>query len=61
MNLFLLFFFCNSHINPDVKQSMESSSPHYGHLGIVEAARELYMQVEGNPRYDNDGIVINNC
>ncbi|XP_031247740.1 uncharacterized protein LOC116105463 isoform X1 [Pistacia vera] len=44
----------NSHIHLDIKQSVESSSPHYGHLGIVEAARELYMQVEGNPRYDND-------
>ncbi|XP_044500136.1 diacylglycerol lipase-beta isoform X2 [Mangifera indica] len=43
----------NSHIHPDVKQSVESSSPHYGHRGIVEAARELYMQVEGNPINDS--------
>jgi hypothetical protein len=26
-----------------------SSFPHYGHSGIVEAARELFMQIEGNP------------
>ncbi|CAK7348947.1 unnamed protein product [Dovyalis caffra] len=39
----------SSHIHPDVKQSVESSFPHYGHSGIVEAARDLYMQIEGNP------------
>lgn len=22
--------------------------PHYGHSGIVEAARNLFMQIEGN-------------
>ncbi|KAL5849154.1 hypothetical protein ACOSQ3_007215 [Xanthoceras sorbifolium] len=43
----------NSHIHPDVKKSVESSFPHYGHSGIVEAARELFMQIEGTPR-DND-------
>jgi len=26
-----------------------SSFPHYGHSGIVETARELFMQIEGNP------------
>lgn len=27
----------------------EASSPlHYAHSGVVEAARDLYMQVEGN-------------
>ncbi|KAK0607670.1 hypothetical protein LWI29_018442 [Acer saccharum] len=40
-------------IHPDVKKSVESSFPHYGHSGIVEAARELFMQVEGNPRDDD--------
>ncbi|XP_010999987.1 PREDICTED: uncharacterized protein LOC105107673 isoform X2 [Populus euphratica] len=38
----------NSHICSDVKRSVESSFPHYGHSGIVEAARDLYMQLEGN-------------
>ncbi|KAG6748652.1 hypothetical protein POTOM_048581 [Populus tomentosa] len=38
----------SSHICPDVKRSVESSFPHYGHSGIVEAARDLYMQLEGN-------------
>ncbi|XP_050235697.1 uncharacterized protein LOC126685774 isoform X2 [Mercurialis annua] len=32
-----------------VKQSVELSFPHYGHSGVVEAARDLYMQIEGNP------------
>ncbi|XP_010999988.1 PREDICTED: sn1-specific diacylglycerol lipase beta isoform X3 [Populus euphratica] len=38
----------SSHICSDVKRSVESSFPHYGHSGIVEAARDLYMQLEGN-------------
>ncbi|KAG8655553.1 hypothetical protein MANES_04G050700v8, partial [Manihot esculenta] len=36
------------YIHPNVKQNVELSFPHYGHLGIVEAARDLYMQIEGN-------------
>ncbi|KAF7837101.1 sn1-specific diacylglycerol lipase beta isoform X1 [Senna tora] len=39
---------CN-HIHSDVKRSVTSSFPHYGHSGIVEAAREIFMQIEGNP------------
>ncbi|XP_048233466.1 diacylglycerol lipase-beta isoform X2 [Ricinus communis] len=39
----------NSHIPLTVKQTVELSFPHYGHSGIVEAARDLYMQIEGNP------------
>ncbi|XP_020533140.1 diacylglycerol lipase-beta isoform X2 [Jatropha curcas] len=38
----------SSHIHPNVKQNVELSFPHYGHYGIVEAARDLYMQIEGN-------------
>ncbi|XP_011624771.1 uncharacterized protein LOC18437972 isoform X2 [Amborella trichopoda] len=37
----------------DVKQHVLSSFPHYGHSGIVEAARELYMQIDGETG-DND-------
>ncbi|GAV82892.1 Lipase_3 domain-containing protein [Cephalotus follicularis] len=33
-------------------QSVESSFPHYGHSGIVEAARDLYLQIEGHPGDD---------
>ncbi|RDX62313.1 Sn1-specific diacylglycerol lipase alpha, partial [Mucuna pruriens] len=39
---------CN-YIHSDIKRSVISSFPHYGHSGIVEAARELFMQIEGNP------------
>lgn len=39
---------CN-HIHSDIHKNVASSFPHYGHSGIVEAARELYMQIEGNP------------
>ncbi|XP_010522218.1 PREDICTED: uncharacterized protein LOC104800916 isoform X3 [Tarenaya hassleriana] len=32
-------------------QSMNSSFTHYGHSGIVEAARDLFMQIEGYPEF----------
>lgn len=31
-----------------MKRRVESSFPHYGHSGIVEAARDLYIQIEGD-------------
>ncbi|CAN1732026.1 Diacylglycerol lipase-alpha [Linum perenne] len=34
-------------------QNVELSFPHYAHLGIVEATRDLYMQVEGNLMHQN--------
>lgn len=30
---------------------MDSSRTHYGHSGIVEAARDLFMQIEGDPQF----------
>ncbi|XP_061360195.1 uncharacterized protein LOC133304209 isoform X2 [Gastrolobium bilobum] len=39
---------CN-HIHSVIKKNVTSSFPHYGHSGIVEAAREIFMQIEGNP------------
>ncbi|KAK6930615.1 Fungal lipase-like domain [Dillenia turbinata] len=44
----------NDHIHADVRQTVMSSFPHYGHLGIIGAARDLYMQVEGNFRCNDD-------
>uniref|UniRef100_A0A7N0ZW31 Fungal lipase-like domain-containing protein n=1 Tax=Kalanchoe fedtschenkoi TaxID=63787 RepID=A0A7N0ZW31_KALFE len=38
----------NDHIHPDIRRQLHSSSPHYGHSGIVEAARDLFSQVDGN-------------
>ncbi|WJZ87987.1 hypothetical protein VitviT2T_007327 [Vitis vinifera] len=38
----------SNQIHPNVRQSVISSFPHYGHSGIVEAARDLFNQVEGN-------------
>lgn len=38
-----------SYIRSDISKNVTSSFPHYGHSGIVEAARELFMQIEGNP------------
>lgn len=39
---------CNN-ILPDIRRHVESSFPHYGHFGAVEAARDLYKEIEGNP------------
>ncbi|XP_027363289.1 uncharacterized protein LOC113870922 isoform X2 [Abrus precatorius] len=39
---------CN-YIPSDIKKKVTSTFPHYGHSGIVEASRELFMQIEGNP------------
>ncbi|WOL16102.1 hypothetical protein Cni_G24884 [Canna indica] len=33
----------------NVKESVLSSFPHYGHSGIIEYARELFMQIDGKP------------
>lgn len=45
------FSLCSSsYIHHSVKQRVESSFPHYGHSGIIEAARDLYAQIEGYPR-----------
>ncbi|XP_056161408.1 uncharacterized protein LOC115688586 isoform X2 [Syzygium oleosum] len=38
----------------DIRQNIETSFPHYGHSGIVVAARELFLQIEGNPRNNGD-------
>lgn len=43
-----------------MKESVKSSFPRYGHFGIREAARELFMQVDGNPRDDSEYTVNNN-
>ncbi|KAI4334779.1 hypothetical protein L6164_013489 [Bauhinia variegata] len=39
-----------SHIHSDIKERVISSFPHHGHSGIVEAARDVFNQIEGNPR-----------
>ncbi|XP_057428068.1 uncharacterized protein LOC130721319 isoform X2 [Lotus japonicus] len=39
---------CN-HIHSNIRKNVTSSFPHFGHSGIVEAAREVFMQIEGNP------------
>lgn len=41
--------FSSSHVHPDVKLSVESSFPHYAHSGILGAAHDLFMQIDGNP------------
>ncbi|ONI29108.1 hypothetical protein PRUPE_1G181900 [Prunus persica] len=42
-------------IHAEVRQSVISSFPHHGHSGIVEAARDLFMQIEVSPRDDESG------
>ncbi|KAM3702616.1 hypothetical protein ACB098_04G037800 [Castanea mollissima] len=43
----------SSDIDPVVKCSVDSSFPHYGHSGIVEAAQDLFMQIDGTA-FDHD-------
>ncbi|KAK9671342.1 hypothetical protein RND81_12G023400 [Saponaria officinalis] len=40
-------------IDATVRERVLSSFPHYGHSGIVEAARELYDQIEGSNSGEN--------
>lgn len=42
------FSFSGNHCDPCIRQRVVSSTPHYAHSGVVEAARDLYMQVDGN-------------
>ncbi|KAG0502284.1 hypothetical protein HPP92_002356, partial [Vanilla planifolia] len=48
----------NNQSNPGVRETVVSSFPHYGHSGIVESARELYMQVDGSP---DEVMTSNKC
>ncbi|CAH2038815.1 unnamed protein product [Thlaspi arvense] len=41
-----------NHIN-----GMDSSRMHYGHSGIVEAARDLFMQIEGDSKFGESGSI----
>ncbi|EOA38959.1 hypothetical protein CARUB_v10011376mg [Capsella rubella] len=36
---------------------MDPSRKHYGHSGIVEAARDLFMQIEGDPNFGESGSI----
>ncbi|KAL1200329.1 hypothetical protein V5N11_034074 [Cardamine amara subsp. amara] len=36
---------------------MDPSRKHYGHSGIVEAARDLFMQIEGDPKFGESGSI----
>uniref|UniRef100_A0A0D9V936 Uncharacterized protein n=1 Tax=Leersia perrieri TaxID=77586 RepID=A0A0D9V936_9ORYZ len=37
----------SDHLSLQVKETVLSSLPHYGHAGMVESARELYTKLEG--------------
>ncbi|CAA6663976.1 unnamed protein product [Spirodela intermedia] len=39
----------SDHLPSEVRQGVLSSFPHYGHSGIVESARELFIQIDGQP------------
>ncbi|XP_077211969.1 lipase class 3 family protein isoform X2 [Tasmannia lanceolata] len=46
----------NEHLASEVKQSVLFSFPHYGHSGIVESARELFMQIDGQSANNGHGF-----
>lgn len=43
---FAVHLFSVSHVH-----DMDPSRKNYGHSGIVEAARDLFMQIEGDPKF----------
>ncbi|MQM09734.1 hypothetical protein Taro_042615 [Colocasia esculenta] len=45
----MLTLFSSNRLPADVRQTVISSFPHYGHSGIVESSRELFMQLDGQP------------
>ena len=49
MSIFYVLVYSCNYIHSNIKKNLTSSFPRYGHSGMVEAARELFMQIEGNP------------
>jgi len=47
----------SDHLSPQVKSAV-LSSPHYGHAGIVESARELYAELEGHPIHQDKSDTV---
>ncbi|KAJ4757979.1 Sn1-specific diacylglycerol lipase [Rhynchospora pubera] len=48
----------SNNLDPSVKEKLQSSFPRFGHSGIIESARELYIQINGNP-LDGDKSELN--
>ncbi|KAM0940039.1 putative fungal lipase-like domain, alpha/Beta hydrolase [Dioscorea sansibarensis] len=44
----------SDHLHHSVRERVLISFPHYGHSGIVESARELFMQIDGQPGDDDN-------
>ncbi|PNT73388.1 hypothetical protein BRADI_2g57770v3 [Brachypodium distachyon] len=45
-------------LSPQVKGAILSSFPHYGHAGMVESARELYVKLEGQPIHQDKSETV---
>ncbi|PUZ53463.1 hypothetical protein GQ55_5G054000 [Panicum hallii var. hallii] len=45
-------------LSPQLKNTVLSSFPHYGHAGIVESARELYAVLEGQPIHQDKSDTV---
>ena len=47
---------------PDrVKKQVEETMPHYGHIGVIQAARELSKQLDNLAEDDSDEQAIRDC
>lgn len=57
-HLRLFSFYSSDHLHHSVRERVLSSFPHYGHSGIVESARELFMQIDGQPGDDGQDCFI---
>ncbi|CAO2172413.1 unnamed protein product [Urochloa humidicola] len=45
-------------LSPQLKNTVLTSFPHYGHEGIVESARELYTVLEGQPIHQDKSDTV---
>ncbi|KAF3337917.1 sn1-specific diacylglycerol lipase beta-like isoform X4 [Carex littledalei] len=47
----------NEHLPENTREKVLSTFPHYGHGGMVESARELFMQIDGNSDSGSNGFL----
>ncbi len=44
-----------------VKQQVQETMPHYGHVGVIQAARELSMELDNLAEDEDDVMAITDC
>jgi hypothetical protein len=57
----LLGLLKGSGIPERVKQQVQETMPHYGHVGVIQAARELSMELDNLAEDEDDVMAITDC